>query len=124
VESKKQAYFFNETRKTMVASKVIMADSFLSRIQGLLWRDRLNRGEGLLLRPCNSIHMFGMRYPIDAVFLDKAGSVVGLIENIKPWRVSAVFFKATACLELPAGTISSTGTTVGDKLTISSEQPN
>jgi uncharacterized protein len=58
--------------------------------------------------------MFGMTYPIDAVFLDKSGAVVGLVENIGPNKVSAYYKTARGCLELPAGTISDTGTQLGD----------
>jgi uncharacterized membrane protein (UPF0127 family) len=63
--------------------------------------------------------MFGMVYAIDAIFLDGDNVVVGLVSSIKPGHISRVFWKAKACLELPAGTISGTGTDLGDKLDIS-----
>lgn len=86
----------------------------LARMKGLLFTDRLPEGEGLLIQPCNSIHMIGMRYAIDAVFMDKKGVVVGVLENFAPGRVSSIFFGALSCLELPAGTVEKTGTTIGD----------
>ena len=55
-----------------------------------------------------------MLYAIDAVFVDKANKVVALVKGIKPWCVSAMYFDAHACLELPVGTIDSTNTEVGD----------
>jgi uncharacterized membrane protein (UPF0127 family) len=58
--------------------------------------------------------MFGMNYPIDAIFLDKKGTVVGLVENIGPNKVSPYFKASAGCLEVPAGTISGTGTQLGD----------
>ncbi|MCA9398623.1 MAG: DUF192 domain-containing protein, partial [Candidatus Omnitrophica bacterium] len=65
-----------------------------------------------------SIHMFFMRFAIDAVFVDKNDHVVGLVENIKPWRLSPIFFKASYVIELPAGTIQETGTSKNDKIKI------
>lgn len=58
--------------------------------------------------------MFGMKFPIDAVFLDKNGVVVGILEDFAPGKLSRIFGKAKSCLELPAGTIKKTGTTLGD----------
>lgn len=81
---------------------------------GLLDRTSLEEGEGLLLTSCQSIHMFGMRFAIDAVFLDKNGVVVGVLENFAPGKLSKIFGKAKSCLELPAGTVKKTGTTLGD----------
>lgn len=88
---------------------------------GLLDRTSLEEGEGLLLTSCQSIHMFGMRFAIDAVFLDKNGVVVGILEDFAPGKLSKIFGKAKSCLELPAGTIKKTGTTLGDVI---SKQPS
>ena len=60
--------------------------------------------------------MIGMRYAIDAVFMDKKGVVVGILENFAPGRISSMFFNAHSCLELPAGTVEKTGTTIGDSI--------
>jgi uncharacterized protein len=94
-----------------------MADDFLSRLKGLLLTKSLPAGRGLYLSPCNQIHMFGMTYAIDAIFIDKRNEVVGLVQSIGPGSLSPIFIKAAGCLELPAGTISSTGTQVGDTVT-------
>ncbi len=59
-----------------------------------------------------------MIYAIDVIFLDANKVVVGVVSQIKPGRLSRVFWKAKGCLELPIGTISSTGTEVGDKVEI------
>jgi uncharacterized protein len=95
-----------------------MADGFLSRLKGLLLTKSLPSGRGLYLSPCTQIHMFGMTYAIDAVFIDKRNQVVGLVESIGPGALSPLFMKAAGCLELPAGTISSTGTELGDMLVL------
>ena len=101
-----------------LASEVTIADRFHTRLMGLLGTKSLPQGRGLYLDPCNQIHMFGMTYAIDAVFIDRHHEVVGLVEAIAPGSLSPQFPKAVGCLELPAGTISSTGTQLGDKLVL------
>jgi uncharacterized membrane protein (UPF0127 family) len=100
----------------VVAGHVEVADGVLSRFRGLMFRDHLPEGHGLALRPCSSIHMFFMRFPLDVVFVDGDGRVVRLYENLKPWRMTRVVTKAKGCLELPVGTIARTGVGVGDTL--------
>lgn len=96
-----------------------LAEDFFSRLRGLLLTDPLSPGEGLYLKPCSQIHMFGMGYALDAVFISKDGTVVGVVENIRPGQVSPTFLKADGCLELPVGTISGTSTRVGDRIAYS-----
>jgi uncharacterized membrane protein (UPF0127 family) len=108
--------FVNSTRKTVLAERAFRARTIFSRFKGLLGTSELATGRGLLLDPCNGIHMFWMTYAIDAVFVDRDYKVVGLVSNIKPWSVSKVFRDARACLELPSGTIDLTATAVGDVL--------
>jgi uncharacterized protein len=76
----------------------------------------LQPGEGLLLEPCSSIHMFGMKFPLDAVFVDRNWCVVGLVESLAPGQLSRMYPKAHACLELPCGTIADTNTKIGDQV--------
>ncbi len=92
------------------------ATSLWARSKGLLGRKSLEQGEGLLIDPCSGIHMFFMAFPIDAVFVDKQGTVVHLVLGIRPWRISRYVLRARAVLESPAGTIAETGTHVGDRL--------
>jgi uncharacterized membrane protein (UPF0127 family) len=108
----------NATRNVILASKVFVANNFFTRFKGLLGTRKLESGCGLVLIPCNQIHMFWMTYAIDALFISAEGVVVGVAEKVKPWRVSPSFKKAYRCLELPVGTISSTGTQLGDKIEI------
>jgi uncharacterized protein len=102
---------------TVVCERVSLADSPVTRMRGLLGRDGLEQGEGLLLRPASSIHTFFMRFPIDAVFLDRSLVVVGIQDAIEPWRAASER-GAKAVLELPAGESSRRGLTVGDRLTL------
>jgi uncharacterized membrane protein (UPF0127 family) len=95
----------------------MLADSPVTRLRGLLGRDGLEQGEGLLLRPASSIHTFFMRFPIDAVFLDRALVVLGIADSIEPWRAASQR-GAKAILELSAGESSRRGLEIGDKLTL------
>lgn len=114
--SKPRSYFVNETRKTVLADSAAIARSMFGRMKGLLGVKALAQGEGLYIVPCNSIHMIGMQFSLDAVFLDKSGTVVGLLEDFRPGRISRIFFAAHGCLEVPAGTIARTATKLGDKI--------
>lgn len=95
-----------------------MADTFWSRFVGLQFAPELPEGHGLLIRPCNSVHMFFMRFPIDVVFLTKDLVIEHLLPDLKPWRVSPVVLKAYQTLELPAGTIARHGLKPGDSLSL------
>jgi uncharacterized protein len=99
----------------VVCDKCVVADSPASRLRGLLGRSELRPGEGLLLRPASAIHTCFMRFPIDAVFLDRDWRVVGISGDVRPWR-AAGRRGAKAVLELPAGESSRRGLELGDQL--------
>ena len=99
----------------VVCDRCVVADSPASRMRGLLGRSELRPGEGLLLRPASSIHTWFMRFPIDAVFLDREWCVVGISDDMRPWR-AAGRRGATAVLELPAGESDRRGLVLGDRL--------
>ena len=103
---------------TTVAAAVAMAETPWQRFVGLMGRRELAAGAGLCLRPCSSIHMFFMRIPVDAVFVDKDGVVVRIYPSLRPWRISRVVRKAQSGRELPAGTLAAAGVRVGDRLTL------
>ncbi len=86
-----------------------MADSWLKRLIGLLNRSHLNDSEGLVLIPCASIHTVGMRFSIDAVFLSGEGVVLGIRENIRPFRFCIAPKGTQAVLELASGNAKRTG---------------
>lgn len=108
----------NRTREKMVIERGMAATNILSRARGLLWRAPLQAGEGLLIKPCNSVHTFMMGFPIDVVFVNKTNEVVHLISDMKPGRVSPIVKGAHSVIELPVGTIAATQTTPGDLLEI------
>lgn len=106
----------NLTRGTSLGENVERANTFIARLRGLIGRRSLFPGQGLILEPEQSIHSFFMRFPFDAVFVDKSGRVVRLIERMRPNRLGPYVRHARLVVELPAGTIASSHTAVGDKL--------
>ena len=97
-----------------LALNLALAGTLFARLRGLLGRDALGAGEGLWIRPCGAIHTFGMRFPIDALFLDRKGRVVGLARALRPNRISRIYCRASSVIELPAGTIDAAGAVTGD----------
>lgn len=85
-------------------------------MKGLLGRDALGEGESLWIKPCNSIHTIGMKFPIDVVFLDQSEKVVHINHRLPANRITGVYFKAASVLELPVGVLKDTGTEVGDTI--------
>ncbi len=100
---------------TPVCERVFVADAPLTRMRGLLGRDGLLPGEGLLIKPTGSIHMFFMRFPFDGVFLDRELRVLGTRERLAPWRVAGRR-RAKAVLELAAGEVGRRGIEAGQQL--------
>jgi uncharacterized membrane protein (UPF0127 family) len=101
----------------VVCERCAMAESFATRLRGLLGRRQLQRGEGLLLSPSSSVHTFFMRFSIDVVFLDRSLRVVGVSPNVRPWRLAAC--RGTRrVLELPAGESDERAIRVGEQLTL------
>ena len=101
---------------TVIAEHLEIADTIWSRFMGLMFRGELPAGHGLLIRPCSSIHMFFMRFALDAAFVDGDGRVIRVYPGLKPWRTTRIVRGAKACLELPAGTLGAAGVGVGDVL--------
>lgn len=96
---------------------VFIASSFWEKLCGLLGTDSLAAHTGLLLRNCRAIHMFGMRYAIDLVYVDKEYRIAGLVREIQPWHMSFCL-RARHTIELPAGTIEELSLQIGMTLCI------
>ena len=99
----------------VVCEQCLVAETPLARMRGLLGRRELSRGEGILLRPASAIHTYFMRFPIDAVFLDRELGVLEVVDGLKPWR-TAGYRGARSVLELPAGECERRGLWPGDRL--------
>ena len=105
----------NHTRNTVLGDAVELADTSETRRVGLLKHERLEPGSGLWIVPCESVHMFFMKFPIDLVYLDKQRKVRKVRHAVPAWRLSACL-TAHSILELPAGTAEKSGTLPGDEL--------
>lgn len=106
----------NATQGTLIGDSIRVAETGLTRIVGLLGERELSRGDGLLIVPSQSIHTWGMRFPIDIVVLDGQWRVIAVRNHLRPFRITRMFWKAAAVLELPSGTLDSTSTRVGDAI--------
>jgi len=105
----------NLTRNTVLATSMEVANTDSKRRKGLLGREGLSSGEGLWLCPCEAVHTFWMRFPIDLVYLDRKNRIRELTSDVRPWRLSGCF-RAHSVIELPSGTIRATQTQPGDIL--------
>ena len=125
---------FNLTKNRVAVENLTIAESYRERTKGLLGRQNIGALEGLLIKNCNWIHMFFMKFPIDVIFLrtqmtqiknadytDKdIYKVVKITENIKPWRLSSPIFRADSILEIKSET-SKNIISVGDELKVMEE---
>jgi uncharacterized protein len=98
-----------------LCERCVVASSPLARMRGLLGRRSLGRDEGILLRPAASVHTAFMRFPIDAVYLDRNDRVLRVVANLRPWRASGCR-GARAVLELSAGESERRGVRPGDRV--------
>jgi len=115
-----EGYVYNKTRETFIATEATVADSYFTRLIGLLGKTRrwAQLGKGLWIVPSRGVHTIGMLFPIDLIFLSNEKEVVHIEEHVQPFRVSKVSLKATSVLELPPHTIYRSRTQVGDRFEI------
>ena len=112
---------FNQSRGTVLCARLEDAEGLAAKGRGLLGRDGLEPGNGMLFEngrftPFMWMHMFFMRFAIDIVFLGRGDTVIRINRRLKPWRVSSVVFGARRALELPAGAADESSTQVGDHI--------
>ena len=115
----KTVRIFNATRQILLCENCGVADSLFTRVRGLLGRSTLPAEEGLLIVPCPSIHMFGMKFFLDVVFLSSQNIVTDFVENIAPGKFYLAqnhFGKAHSALEIIPGKIAQTNTQRGDEI--------
>ena len=114
----------NQTKGTTLCNRLEVAETRAAQNKGLLGRDGLEPGCGMLFDnrsflPVMWMHMFFMRFAIDIIFVDKANRVLRINHSLKPWRVSSMVFGARKALELEAGAARRSSTAVGDQLILS-----
>lgn len=122
MQTREPKLIVNVARGAVVCDHCEVADAIASRTRGLLGRDLLPSGQGLLLTPAHSIHTAFMRFPIDVAFLDRQLSVIKLVSDVPPWRTARAR-RAAAVLELAAGEIAARSLALGDRLTLVNEAP-
>ena len=112
----KQKIYIEGAPKGAPFLEILIADSFVTRLAGLMFRKELPPTTGLLLAPCNSVHMCFMCFAIDVIYIDKDFKILKVVKNLKPWLGLSICSKAWAALELNAGEAEMFGFEVGQKL--------
>jgi uncharacterized protein len=108
----------DRTSGNELAPNLALANTLFARFKGLLGTSALPAGAGLWIKPCKGVHTFGMKFPIDVLFLDKEKRVVGLAKTLPPNRISRLYARASSVIELPAGTIDAAGSCIGNEVMI------
>jgi len=103
-----------------LGTRIGVANTFWTRLRGLLRSPPLRIGEGLLLDPCQAVHMYGMKQALDVAFLSGDGLVIAVYHDLRPGQRSRYHGKARQALELPVGTLQATDTHVGDQMSVRS----
>lgn len=105
------------TGKVLV-DRLMVPKTFIGRGLGLMFRRRLDAGQGMWITPCNGIHMFFMNFALDVVFLDRQDRVKKVYQRLGRWRVVPLVWGAHSVLELPAGSLQALGLERGEQLTV------
>jgi uncharacterized membrane protein (UPF0127 family) len=112
----------NTARNTTLGEAIEVAATSSQRARGLLGRECLEDGQGLLFKSCMSLHTFFMTFPIDVLYADRQGKVLKVAESVKPFKLIAAPMRAFYALELPEGAIERSGTQAGDTLLLDEDQ--
>lgn len=110
----KTGVVYNIRTNQIIGDCVWKADSFLSRLRGLLGHTVLKHGEGLWLVPCQQVHMLGMSFAISVWFVDKSGKICEILNELKPFKISPRCKDAVSVIEFPVDWAKMTDTHVGD----------
>ena len=102
----KQVTVMHSASQTILATKLIQADNFFLRLRGMLFRPPLEKGEAIIISPCQQIHTHFMNYALDVVFLDSDYKVCFMVNNMQPWKMTKFIKAASHVLELPTGSAS------------------
>lgn len=102
----------------VVLAELELAQAMGARTKGLIGHAPLCPGQGMMIRPCRWIHMFGMAFPIDVLYVNRSGRIVAVTENLRPNRIDRPVFTALYVIELPSGEIKRTDLRVGDTVEV------
>ena len=106
----------NQTRNVVLAEDLFIARTLFTRVKGLLGRKVFLPNQAIILDPCNSVHTFFMRFPIDLLFVDKNYKVIQALPDFHSNRVSSIYWKSSRVIELPSGKLNLTNTQIKDQL--------
>ncbi|HEY3883885.1 MAG TPA: DUF192 domain-containing protein [Vicinamibacterales bacterium] len=106
----------NASVNTVLADRVGVAVTHTARAVGLLSRSKLDPGEALWIVPSRGVHTWGMRFAIDVLALDESGTVIDCVAGLRPWRVRLPRRGTAGVLELPAGTVVASRTSIGHRV--------
>ncbi len=114
IEKMKTVEIINESNAGVLLVKAEVADTFFRRLRGLLGQRELPAGRGLLLKPANSIHTFGMKFAIDVIFIDREGRILKIIEKMPPGKISPLVKGASSVIEAAGGELTKANPAIGD----------
>ncbi|GAA6136307.1 hypothetical protein NBRC116583_00540 [Arenicella sp. 4NH20-0111] len=106
--------------KELAFTNVVVPTTFWQRARGLIGQKALNSDDAMWFDNCSSVHMFGMQFALDIVFLDNNNRVMKVVENLKPWQV-AMAMGAKRVVELKSGICTQKGIVSGDQFSLISE---
>ena len=108
----------------VLIDSVESAFSLSARMCGLLGRDKLPSGQALHIKPCGSIHTFGMKFTLDLIFLDRNYHVVNIVRDVAPSRMVLGGKKAASVIELESGWFDWGKLSINDGLSIVNSDRN
>ena len=106
----------NTSRNSVVGETIEVAESASQKVKGLLGRECLEDGQGLLFKGAGSLHTMFMRFPIDIIYTDKNGKVTKVARAVRPFKLVGAPLRCYYAIELPVGAIEASRTQVGDRL--------
>ncbi len=96
---------YNSSKNILIADNVKVAKNFITRSIGLLSKKDINPNEALIIKPCNAVHTFFMKFNIDVLYIDKNNKVLSIFENISNSKILPINFKCAYVIELKAQNI-------------------
>jgi hypothetical protein len=84
----------------MLVPRLVRADTWWSRLRGLIGSPPLAPGEALWIEPCSQVHTHFMGYPLHVAFVDRAGRVLRVKHDLPTWRFSPWVRGARAVIEV------------------------
>lgn len=94
-----------KVREITLSSNGKLAEVFQDRLIGLMFKSEMKGYDSLLIKKCNSIHTFFMRFNIDVIFVDKNLKILKIYRELRPWRMTTMVWRATQVLELNGGAV-------------------